>query len=193
KRLWQDSYHESVMEQAKYKDEQMAMKVSLSQLIQRREEEKYEQYFSVTAPASGRINNLLQTEGDQLDSRRPFVSIVADKPTYEAQIFVPSRAVGKIASGQRVLLNYDAFPFQQYGSQEAIIRSIEAAAIDPREHLIPLEINEPVYLIKADLVPDTHGLNLRPGMQFSAQLVTGEKTILQTIFEPLTLLGRRLE
>jgi membrane fusion protein len=191
-RLEQDSRHDSALEQVRLKDEQIALKISLSQLQQRREEAIYEQSFALTAPVSGRIDNLLLTRGDQLDPRRPFASIVADTPDYEAQIFVPSRALGKIKTGQTVLLSYDAFPYQQYGSYEAVVSSIGTAAIDPREHLIPLDINEPVYLIKAKLLPPVHDLTLRAGMQFSAQLVTGQRTIVQGIMEPLTSLARRL-
>lgn len=197
RRLLQDSNHESALELARLEDEQIALQINLSQLRQRHEETRYEKDFALTAPVSGRINNLLLSHGDQIDPRRPFVSIVADKPDYEAQIFVPSRALGKVKSGQTILLNYDAFPFQQYGGYEAVVSSVATSAIDPREHLIPLDVNEPVYLIKAaliDVVPTGHqdGLNLRAGMQFSAQLVTGERTVLQGILEPLSAVARRM-
>lgn len=192
RRMLQDIGLELVLEQSRLKDEQIALGISLSQLQQRKEEAQYKQHFAITAPVAGRINNLLLAEGDQLDPRRPLVSIVADAPAYEAQLFVPSRALGKLSAGQTVLLNYDAFPFYQYGSYEAVISSIGTSALDPREHLIPLEVNEPVYLIKAQLKAEPNKLRLRAGMQFSAQLVTGERTILQGIFQPLTALARRL-
>lgn len=192
RRLVQDSSHEYALEMARLKDERIALQTSLSQLRQRLDEARYEQNFTLIAPVSGRVNNLLLGKGDQIDPRRPFVSIVADKPAYEAQIFVPSGALGKVKTGQTVLLNYDAFPFQQYGSYEAVVSSIATSAIDPREHLIPLDINEPVYLIRAELRHDNDSPGLRAGMQFSAQLVTGQRTILQGIFEPLTSLARRL-
>lgn len=191
RRLWQDSGHDAQLEQAAYKDEQLALRISLSQLRQRRQEMLFEQQFAVTAPVSGRVSNLLQSNGDQLDIRRPLVSIVAEKPVYEAQMYVPSGALGKLEQGQQVLLSYDAFPVQQYGTFEAVIESIATVAMDPREFLIPLEINEPVYQIKAKLAPQP-GLALRAGMQFSAQLVTGERTLQQSIFEPLTAMARRL-
>ncbi|MDP2284814.1 MAG: HlyD family efflux transporter periplasmic adaptor subunit [Pseudohongiella sp.] len=192
RRMLHDISHELALEQSRLSDEQIALQINLSQLQQRKQESLYEQQFAITAPVSGRINNLMLASGDQLDPRRPFVSIVADAPAYEAQNFVPSRALGQLRTGQVVLLNYDAFPFQQYGSYEAVVSSIGTAALDPREYLIPLDVSEPVYLIKAELPLDQNVLNLRAGMQFSAQLVTGERTILEGIFEPLTALARRL-
>jgi membrane fusion protein len=191
-RLLQNTGHEAAVESARLKDEQITLEMSLSQLRQRREEAQYQQHFAIKAPVAGRVNNLLLATGDQLDPRRPLVSIVADMPDYEAQIFVASRAIGKIKTGQTVLLNYDAFPYQQYGSYEAVVSSIGTSALDPREHLIPLDVNEPVYLIKAEWTQSHDGLSLRAGMQFSAQLVTGQRTILQAILAPLTALTRRL-
>lgn len=191
-RMLRDIGHELALEQSRLKDEQIALRITLSQLQQRREEALYAQQFLITAPVAGRVNNLLLTDGDQLDPRRPLFSIVADSPDYEAQLFVPSRALGKLTAGQTLLLNYDAFPYQQYGSYEATVISIGTSAIDPREHLIPLDINEPVYLIKAELHDGLTNLSLKAGMQFSAQVVTGQRTILQGMFEPLTALARRL-
>ena len=192
RRMLQDISQDLALEQSRLKDEQIALRINLSQLHQRKDEAQYQQHFAITAPVAGRINNLLLADGDQLDPRRPLVSIVADNPSYEAQLFVPSRALGKLSEGQAVLLNYDAYPYFQYGSFEAVISSIGTSALDPREHLIPLDINEPVYLIKAALPVEPSTLRLRSGMQFSAQLVTGERTILQGIFQPLTALARRL-
>ena len=192
RQMLQDISHDLALEQSRLKDEQIALRINLSQLHQRKEEAQFRQYFAVTAPVAGRINNLLLADGDQLDPRRPLVSVVADAPAYEAQLFVPSRALGKLSAGQRVLLNYDAYPFFQYGSFEAVISSIGTSALDPREHLIPLDISEPVYLIKAVLSAEQSKLSLRSGMQFSAQLITGQRTILQGIFQPLTALAGRL-
>jgi membrane fusion protein len=192
RQMLQDISHDLALEQSRLKDEQIALRINLSQLHQRKEETQFRQYFAVTAPVAGRINNLLLADGDQLDPRRPLVSVVADAPAYEAQLFVPSRALGKLSAGQRVLLNYDAYPFFQYGSFEAVISSIGTSALDPREHLIPLDISEPVYLIKAVLSAEQSKLSLRSGMQFSAQLITGQRTILQGIFQPLTALAGRL-
>jgi len=69
--------------------------------------------------------------------------------------------------------------------------------LDPREHLIPLELNEPVYLARARLMQQTvgepgSGAQLRSGMQFTADIVTGRETILQRVMSPLSGLGRKL-
>jgi len=174
-------------------DENLALAFTLSQLQQRKQEMQLEQGYSLIAPAAGRIENLLNRTGDYINPRQPLLSIVPLEPSYKAQMFLPSRAVGKVAPGQQVTLIYDAFPLYEHGSFSGRIHSISATPIDPREYLIPLEINEPVYLLEAELLDGHSDLALRPGMQFSAELITGSQTILSSILKPLRTLESRIK
>ena len=93
-------------------------------------------------------------------------------------------------------MSYDAFPFQLYGTHSAEVARISGTVIDPREHLIPLEVNEPVYLVRAStgsVIEHAGSLyQLQPGMQFTADVVTGEETLMQRITRPLSSVERRL-
>lgn len=174
-------------------DEELALAFSLSQLKQRREEMRFAQSQTLLAPASGRVENLINRDGDQLNPRQPVLSIVPMQSGYKAQMFLPSRALGKVAEGDDIILVYDAFPLYEYGSFRAQVSNISSSPIDPREYLIPLEINEPVYLLDAALLASNDELPLRPGMQFSAELVVGSQSILQSILKPLRTLEGRLQ
>ena len=174
-------------------DENLALAFTLSQLQQRKEEMELEQGYSLIAPTAGRIENLLNKTGDYINPRQPLLSIVPLEPSYKAQMFLPSRAIGKVVVGQEVTLIYDAFPFYEHGGFRGRIHSISAAPIDPREYLIPLEINEPAYLLEADLVDEHPNMRLRPGMQFSAELIVGSQTILSSILKPLRTLESRIK
>lgn len=181
------------LENIRLLDERLALAFNLSQLRQRRDEMRLEHRYSLIAPVAGRVENLLNHSGDHLNSRQPVLSIVPLQPSYKAQLFLPSRALGKVAEGQTVNLIYDAYPLHEYGSFQARVASISATVIDPREYLIPLDVNEPVYLLQADLLPGHHTLALRPGMQFSAELMVGSQTILKSVLKPLRTLENRLK
>lgn len=192
RRLLQQSDHERILDQSLMADEQLMLEINLSQLLQRREEMLFQQGFALTAPVSGRINNLLLAPGDQLDARHPFAGIAPEQARYQAQLFVPSRALGQVETGQDILLSYDAFPFYEHGVFQATVKSISELALDPRQYMIPLELNEPVYLLVAELGADNAALTLRSGLQFSAHLVTGQRSILRGILEPFDSVRRRL-
>ncbi len=180
-----------------FKEERLALESNLLQLQQRRDELKTQGRFSITAPVAGRITNLVTTTGDLLEPRSPFVTVSPLDSTLEARLYLPSRSRGGIMPEQLVMLSYDAFPYQTHGSFQAEINTIAATVLDPREHLIPLELTEPVYLARARLMQQTvgepgSGAQLRSGMQFTADIVTGRETILQRVMSPLSGLGRKL-
>lgn len=180
-----------------FKEERLALESNLLQLRQRSDELRTQGRFSITAPVAGRITNLITTTGDLLEPRSPFVTVSPLDNTLEARLYLPSRSRGDIMPEQLVMLSYDAFPYQTHGSFQAEINTIAAVVLDPREHLIPLELNEPVYLARARLMQQTvgepgSGAQLRSGMQFTADIVTGRETILQRVMSPLSGLGRKL-
>ena len=94
------------------------------------------------------------------------------------------------------MLAYDAYPVRTFGAFPATVTFIADTVMDPREVALPHELREPVYLVRARLgakaIEDTTLERLRPGMQFSAQIVTARQTLLQRVLAPLRSLGRKL-
>jgi len=177
-------------------DELLGVESALSQLSARRQELESSSTFTITAPVDGNVFNLLSSAGNYADPRVPLLTLIPATYTLEALLYLPSRALGKVESGQLLMLSYDAYPYQTYGRFSAQITSISETVLDPREFLIPIELPEPVYLLKAQLqqqyVNDPKLRQLRSGMQFSAEIHTDTQTILQRLFKPFTSLGRKL-
>jgi membrane fusion protein len=178
------------------KDELLNIEGALSQLSARRQELESSSTFTITAPVAGNIFNLLSSAGNHADPRVPLLTLIPATYTLEAVLYLPSRALGKVESGQELALSYDAFPYQTYGRFIAHITDISETVMDPREFLIPIELPEPVYLVKAQLqkqyLDDPDLRQLRSGMQFSAEIHTDSQTILQRLFMPFTSLSRKL-
>ena len=61
------------------------------------------------------------------------MNIVPAGEKLEAQLFGPSRAIGFIRAGQRVLLRYEAFPYQKFGQYEGVVAEVSRTAINPAE------------------------------------------------------------
>lgn len=192
----EEARQQLAMQPLALEDELLLMQSNVTQLQARRDEISTQGTFTITAPADGVVANLVSRAGDTADPRMPFMTLVPADYHLQALLYLPSRSVGEVEIGQSIMLSYDAFPYQTHGTYAAIIASISAAAIDPREFLIPLELGEPVYLVHARIeqqsVTDSVERALRPGMQFSAEIITGSQSILQRLLSPLTSLGRKL-
>lgn len=169
---------------------------SLAQLRARRNELEVGEAFSLTAPSDGIVSNLLSHLGASVDPRVPFLTLLPTELEMRALLYVPSRALGELADAQRVLLAYDAYPARVYGYFPARIERIADAVLDPREHIFPIDVQEPIYLVRA--IPDLSArannepLSFRSGMQFSAYVVTGQQSLLQRLLSPLQRLRSRM-
>lgn len=169
---------------------------SLAQLHARRNELEVGDAFSLTAPSDGIVSNLLSKLGASVDSRVPFLTLLPTESDMHALLYVPSRALGELADAQQILLAYDAYPARVFGYFPARIERIAETVLDPREHIFPLDVQEPIYLVRA--IPDFsveanyENLSFRSGMQFSAYVVTGQQSLLQRLLSPLQRLRSRV-
>jgi membrane fusion protein len=115
----------------------------------------------------------------------------------EAQLFSPSSAIGFVHPGQRVLLRYEAFPYQKFGYYEGSVANVSRSAISPSE--LPQQLsgltklhaaNEPVYRITVSLDQQTataYGkpAPLQPGMQLEADVLIESRRLIEWVLDPL--------
>jgi len=178
------------------RNERLRLELALSQLAVQAQEREVQQAYSISAPVAGSVGTLLVEAGSQVEPGRPVLSLLPAAGTLVAQLFVPSRAAGRLQVGQSLLLSYDAFPRNIFGSFPARVSRLSGATVDPREFQVPFETAEPVYLVEAELAlgreESEARLPLRAGMQFTAQIVTGRQTLLARVTAPLRALEQRL-
>ncbi|MEM8949183.1 MAG: HlyD family efflux transporter periplasmic adaptor subunit [Pseudomonadota bacterium] len=159
----------------------------------------------ITAPETGLITAVQAKRGDSAQPDVPLVSIIPAGSTLQAQLYLPTRARGFIKPGQRVLLRYQAFPYQKFGHHEGRIARIAQAAIMPDElarrlpasaDLLSRAEAGPVYPVTVALSSQTataygEAVPLQPGMQLEADVQIETRRLVEWMFEPLyTLTGR---
>ncbi len=157
----------------------------------------------VTAPQDGTVSAVQAELGSSANTTVPLLSIIPAGSTLQAQLFAPSRSIGFVAPGQRVLLRYEAFPYQRFGRSEGAVASVSRAAISPAElpqQLMGLttlyDVNAPIYRITVALAQQAvtaYGkpVPLQPGMQLEADVLLERRRLIEWVFDPLyTLVGR---
>ncbi len=149
-----------------------------------------QQSVFLRADRAGLVATIAVRAGDGFRAGQPLIYLGPEQSTLAAELYVPSRVIGKIAVGQQVLLSYESFDYREYGRYPATIDSVAGARLDPREQLLPLSLlNEPAYRVRAALErqgvsgPEEHGL--LAGMQFQANIVTDELPLIGLVFKPL--------
>lgn len=149
--------------------------------------------LAVSAPVTGVIATQLVKPGQAVQAGQPLLSLLPGNGTLEAELLVPSRAIGFIEPGDRVLLRYQAYPYQKFGHQQGRVARISRSALSPGELGAPIgnaQQGEPFYRITVALARQTvtaYGKAelLKPGMLLEADVLGEKRRLIEWVFEPL--------
>jgi len=165
---------------------------ALAQLGQELLENQARGAQAIKAPVSGRVASLLVKAGQAVEVGQPLLSVLPADERLEAELWVPSRAIGFVAPGDSVLLRYQAFPYQKFGHQQGTVRSVGRSALGQREQqaLAVAGAGEPYYRVTVSLRKQgvlAYGRQemLRPGMLLEADILGERRRLVEWLFEPL--------
>ncbi len=157
----------------------------------------------IVAPRDGVVSGIQPELGASVNTNTPLFNIVPVGSKLEAHIYAPSRVIGFLQRGQPVLLRYQSFPFQKFGSHSGKVADVSRSALSPAELNQPLSglsslsgTNEPVYRITVSLDEQAvlaygETIPLKPGMQFDADILIESRRLIEWILDPLyTITGR---
>ena len=124
---------------------------------------------------------------------QPLLSLLPGDGTLEAELLVPSRAIGFIEPGDSVLLRFQAYPYQKFGHHQGRVERISRSALNPAEvgSLVgSAQAGEPLYRVTVKLAGQTvmaygNAEALKPGMLLEADVLGERRRLIEWIFEPL--------
>jgi membrane fusion protein len=115
------------------------------------------------------------------------VSLLPQGSRLQAQLLVPSRAIGFIAPGDEVRLRYQAYPYQKFGHHLGRVLRISRSAITPPNASAGAD---QVYRVLVELKQQSilaYGKReaLRPGMLLEADILGERRRLYEWVLEPL--------
>lgn len=132
--------------------------------------------YLLIAPVTGKVcfSEFIQ-EKEELKANQTVCYINPVNTTSYAEVFIPQSNFGKARIGERVLLKFQAYPFEQYGNVEGIVSFISPVATDS------------CYAAKVDLPKGltTHfgkEIQYRDGLLSSAEIITENMRLLQRLY-----------
>ncbi len=140
------------------------------------------------APVAGLVANRLVEAGQAVQPGQPVLSLLPKGSELRAQLLVPSSAIGFVKSGDRVLLRYQAYPYQKFGVQEGTVIRISRSALtgsrndgDSKQSLYRVLVSLDQQSVLAYGKAET----LRPGMQLEADIMGERRRLYEWLLEPL--------
>lgn len=151
------------------------------------------------APESGVVSSILIKPGQAVNAGQSLLAVMPKGSLLQAQLLVPSSAIGIVHAGTPVALHYPAFPYEKFGVQHGVVDSVSRSALTPSEVTALLGAQPPqeaLYLVQVHLanqLVEAYGKpeSLRPGMALDADLLLDKRPMIEWIFEPLYGMGRR--
>ncbi|MFL6668002.1 MAG: HlyD family secretion protein [Burkholderia ambifaria] len=152
------------------------------------------------APQASVVAALLAKPGQIVNAGQSAVSLLPQGAPLEAQLMVPSRAIGFVRAGARVVLRYEAYPFQKFGQQFGRVTEVSRTALSPQEvanltgHTnVPEQLYRVVVALdRQDIVAYGKHEALRPGMALEADVLIDRRRLVEWVLEPLYALGSRV-
>ncbi|MES2912115.1 MAG: HlyD family efflux transporter periplasmic adaptor subunit [Pseudomonadota bacterium] len=155
----------------------------------------------ITAPEAGRATLVAGEVGQAVDTTRPLVNVVPQDGKLEARLYAPSRTIGFVRKGDKVLVRYQSYPFQKFGQYEGVVESVSNASVPATEQIgftLPdTPVGEPVFSITVRLNQQsvkTYGteLPLQAGMRLDADILQETRRLYEWMLEPLYSISGRI-
>jgi membrane fusion protein len=177
------------------------IEVVKAELAQRRAELEGRNSYTLRAPVDGRVTAVTVRNGDAVQPSRPLMAIVPEGVALEAELYVPTAAIGFVREGQEVRLRIDAFPYQRFGTTPArVSRVAQAPTIQnsPASRDANPTAREPevFYLVTAalgrsELAAFGRTFAFQPGMTLQATIITERRSLFEWLFEPVLAVRQR--
>ena len=176
----------------------------LASLEQERSENEARRSTVITAPHAAIVTGIAARAGQAIGVGGLLATLVPEAAPLEAALFVSTRQIGFVRTGQRVRLRYAAYPYQKFGLGEGVVGTIERSPYAPQELspqamavLGPLaQGGDPVYRVAVTLdrqTIDAYGVpqSLRPGLVFEADILQDRRRLHEWLLEPVYGLAGR--
>jgi hemolysin D len=155
--------------------------------------------LELRAPQSGTVKDLAtHTIGTVAAPGTILMTIVPQEDKVMAEVWVGNQDVGFVRNGQDVKLKLAAYPFQKYGLLQGQVARMSADASElpagaarseqpaSRDRAgTPLAFRTLVQLERQSLHSDGLGLALAAGMQVTAEISLGRRSVLEYLTSPL--------
>ncbi|AHE66205.1 HlyD family efflux transporter periplasmic adaptor subunit [Legionella oakridgensis] len=151
---------------------------------------KQKDSYVIYSPIDGIISSVMYKNGQYVDIHKPLLKIAPCNSDLVAELFIPIKKSGFLNKDNKIIIRYDAYPYERFGSYKATVKEISQSIMMDNEEEKPILIGEPYYKIIAKLDKQyvmIYGKEkkLQHGMTISAVIVGQKKKIWQWVLDPL--------
>jgi hemolysin D len=143
--------------------------------------------MSLTAPVEGTVQQLaVHTLGGVVTTAQTLMEIVPDD-SVEGEANVENKDIGFIREGQTATVKIEASPYTRYGYLTGKVISVSNDAVQDKK--LGLMFTARVLLPTNRIFANGKWINLTPGMQVTAEIRTGKRSVARYFLDPVIQAG----
>lgn len=156
--------------------------------------------LELKAPQDGVVKDLAtHTVGTVVTPGTILMTLVPRDEPLQAEVWVTTGDIGFVRTSQPVKVKLSAFTFQKYGMLDGTVDQVSADSSENQgqassgngvaptaRSAAPLHYRTLVSLTEQRLVADGQNHKLTPGMQVTAEIKLGTRTVLEYLFSPVS-------
>lgn len=138
--------------------------------------EAWKQRYVVIAPTSGKVNFLTSLQENQMiKSGQELMYILPEGSGYYGEMHVGQYNFGKVRNGQEVIVKFQSYPFQEFGTVKGQIAFISDL---PKDSTYLVKVTFPEGLVTSS----KKQLPFRNGMTASGEIITENLRLIEKFF-----------
>ncbi|WP_374566913.1 HlyD family efflux transporter periplasmic adaptor subunit [Ideonella sp.] len=185
--------------------EQSESRRDMDEVQQLLDESELQREISVRATQDAVVAAVLVDLGQPMKDEDALANLMPLGATLEAELYLPSRAVGNLHEGQAVQLRFEAYPFEKYGLFPGRLRSVSLSPVPSSEQASGLApppdaagAARALYRARVSVDMATlrsrtgSALPLKPGMLLSASVALEHRSLVEWALAPLLGVSKTL-
>lgn len=174
--------------------ERNEVQIEIDKLTKEIEKQRHKRsLLELKAPSDGVIKDLAtHTSGTVVQPGTVLASLVPHEENMKVEVWVSNEDVGFVHPGQPVKLKFSAYSFQKYGMGRGVVEHVSAdaqSAEEARDQGVSgqqaLRYKALVKLVGNALEMDGVSYPLSVGMQTTAEIVLGDRTVAEYLLSPV--------
>jgi multidrug resistance efflux pump len=142
--------------------------------------DNWKRKFILQAAIGGKISFIASVQENQsLTAERILGFVNPSNTQYYAQAYLSQANFGKVDTGLKAQLRFDAYPFQEYGSLEGRVNYVSKVAYDSG-FLVTIRLDSTLMTDSRQIIPYKNGLNAQ------AMIITKNMRLLQRLYYDVT-------
>lgn len=152
--------------------------------VQQKQLEALIDQYELRAPIAGIVESLAYRDaGAAVEAPQELLKIVPENERLIAEVWVSNQDIGFLRKNQLATVKIDTFDFTRYGWIEGKLLTISSDAIEDKD--LGLVYKAVIELSKNYFIIDGQPVNLESGMSVSAEIRTGQRTVLSYLLSPM--------